>query len=332
MSGIGEASMSNRKTLFITGGAGFIATALIQRLIGSHDIVVYDNLSRNSLRDGGVWGHPNLKVIQGDILDHELLRRNIPSNTNIILHMAAVAGIDTVIQNPVRTMEVNTIGVYHIIRAIKELDLFEKVERFINFSTSEVFGINAFRVDEKSPTNLQPVGEARWTYSVSKLSGEHFVYSYYKQFGLQAVTIRPFNVYGPGQVGEGAIHQFVVRAVKNEPLLIHGEGDQIRSWCYIDDMVDGILLCLEKKEAIGEVFNIGNPKGTITILGLAEKVIQLAGSNSQIIHVPKNYVDVELRIPRIEKATELLGFEPKIDLNEGIKRTVKWYRNKSQML
>jgi UDP-glucuronate decarboxylase len=163
---------------------------------------------------------------------------------------------------------------------------------------------------------------------VSKLAGEHLTYSYHKQYGLRSVTVRPFNVYGPGQVGEGAIHHFVVRAIRNQPLIIHGDGDQIRSWCYIDDMVDGILLCLEKEEAIGEVFNIGNPRVTITILGLAEKVIQLAGSSSQIIHVPKKYVDVELRIPSIEKARTLLGFEPKVDLNEGIKRTIEWYKRK----
>jgi dTDP-glucose 4,6-dehydratase len=214
------------------------------------------------------------------------------------------------------------------LKALRELELLGKIERFVNFSTSEVFGIHAFRVDEKAPTNLQPVGEARWTYSVSKLAGEHLTYSYHKQYGLRAVTVRPFNVYGPGQVGEGAIHHFVVRAIRNEPLIIHGDGDQIRSWCYIDDMVDGILLCLEKEEAIGEVFNIGNPRGTITILGLAEKVIQLAGSSSQIVHVPKKYVDVELRIPSIEKARTLLGFEPKVDLNEGIKRTIEWYKRK----
>ena len=151
------------------------------------------------------------------------------------------------------------------------------------------------------------------------------VYSYHKQFGLRAVTVRPFNVYGPMQIGEGAIHHFVVRAIKNEPLIIHGEGDQIRSWCYIDDMVEGILLCLEEEKAIGEVFNIGNPKGTITILGLAEKVIQLAKSGSQIRHTPKSYVDVDLRIPSIEKIKDLIGFEPKVDLNEGIRRTIEWY-------
>jgi UDP-glucuronate decarboxylase len=319
--------LKNAKVLVI-GGAGFIASHLIKRLVEDNKIIVYDNLSRNSLRDSGVWNHPNLTVIQGDILDYEFLKANIPQDVNFILHMAAIAGIDTVIKETVKTMEVNMIGTYHILRALRELRLLDKVERFINFSTSEVFGIHAFRADEKTPTNLQPVGEARWTYSVSKLAGEHLTYSYHKQYGLRAVTVRPFNVYGPGQVGEGAIHHFVVRAIKNEPLIIHGDGDQIRSWCYIDDMVDGILLCLEKEEAIGEVFNIGNPKGTITILGLAEKVIQLANSSSQIVHVPRTYVDVELRIPSIEKAKTLLGFEPKVDLNEGIKRTIEWYKSK----
>ncbi|MEM2001618.1 MAG: GDP-mannose 4,6-dehydratase [Thermoproteota archaeon] len=320
--------MIKGKKFFITGGAGFIGTSLIKRLIADNEIVVYDNLSRNSLKDSESWGHPNLKVIKGDVLDYNFLKKSIPKEVDVVLHMAAIAGIDTVIKNPVVTMEVNIIGLYHLLKALRELQLIERVERFVNFSTSEVFGINAFRVDEKAPMNLQPVGEARWTYSVSKLAGEHLTYSYYKQFGLRAVTIRPFNVYGPGQVGEGAVHHFVVRAIRNEPLIIHGEGDQIRSWCYIDDMVDGILLCLEKEEAIGEVFNIGNPRGTITVLGLAEKVIQLARSYSQIVHVPKTYSDVDLRIPSIEKAKNLLGFEPKVDLNEGLKRTIEWYKSR----
>lgn len=320
--------MVKGKKIFITGGAGFIGTSLIKQLIADNEVIVYDNLSRNALKDSGLWKHPNLKVIQGDILDYEFLKKNLPQDLEFFLHMAAIAGIDTVIKDPVKTMEVNMVGTYHVLKALRDLKLLDKVERFVNFSTSEVFGINAFRVDEKAPANLQPVGEARWTYSVSKLAGEHLTYSYYKRYGLRAVIIRPFNVYGPGQVGEGAIHHFVVRAIKNEPLIIHGEGDQIRSWCYIDDIVDGILLCLEKEEAVGEVFNIGNPKGTITVLALAEKIIQMAGSSSSIVHVPKTYVDVELRIPSIEKAKNLLGFEPKVDLNEGLKRTIEWYRRR----
>lgn len=161
------------KVIFITGGAGFIATSLIKRLIAANEIVVYDNLSRNALKDSDLWDHPNLRVIQGDVLDYRLLKESIPENVDLILHMAAIAGIDTVIKDPVKTMEVNMIGTYYILKALRELDFIHRIERFINFSTGEVFGINAFRVDEHAPTNLQPVGEARWTYSVSKLAGEH---------------------------------------------------------------------------------------------------------------------------------------------------------------
>ena len=320
--------MIEGKKIFITGGAGFIATNLIKRLIAKNKIYAFDNFSRNALEGSRLENHPNLNIIKGDILDYEFLKKHIPQETDLVLHMAAIAGIDTVIKDPVKTIEVNVIGTYNILKALRELKLIGKINRFIYFSTSEVFGIQAFRLDEKSPTQLQPVGEARWTYAVSKLTGEHLTHSYFKQYGLRTVVIRPFNIYGPGQVGEGAIHHFVVRAIKNEPLIIHGDGDQIRSWCYIDDMVDAILLCMEKEEAIGEVFNIGNPKGTITILGLAEKIIQLCQSSSQIIHVPKTYVDVELRIPSIEKAKNILCFEPKVSLNEGLKRTIEWYRNK----
>lgn len=320
--------MINDKILFITGGVGFIATNLIKRLVDVNKIVVYDNFSRNALKDSGYWKHPNLKVVHGDILDYDLLIDSIPNDVDLICHMAAVAGIDTVIKNPVKTMEVNMIGTYNMLRSIQELGLSKRIKRFVEFSTSEVFGINAFRVDEKTPANMQPIGEARWTYAVSKHAGEHLTHSFEKQYGLPAITVRPFNIYGPGQVGEGAIHHFVLRALNNENLIIHGDGDQIRSWCYIDDMVDGLLLCLESEGVVGEVFNIGNPRGTTTILQLAEKVIQLVGSGSEIVHIPKRYADVELRIPNIDKAVERLNFSPKIDLNEGIRNTIEWYKSR----
>ncbi|HOK79242.1 MAG TPA: GDP-mannose 4,6-dehydratase [bacterium] len=324
--------MIKNKKFFITGGAGFIGSNLIKKLIPSNEIVVYDNLSRNALKQTTFFTHPNLHIIQGDILDYEFLKTHIPQDIDFVLHMAAIAGVDNVIKNPTKTIEVNLVGTYNILKSLKELNILDRIERFVNFSTSEVFGINAFRVEEDASINLQPVGEARWTYAVSKLTAEHLVLSYYKQFRLKTVTLRPFNIYGPGQVGEGAIHQFVIRAIKNEPLIIHGDGDQIRSWCYIDDMVEGILLCLEKEEAIGEVFNIGNPKGTITILSLAEKIIQLAKSSSPVIHVSAPYVDVNLRIPSISKAREKLCFEPKVNLNDGIKKTIEWYKNTIELI
>jgi len=310
------------KRILIIGGAGFIGTSLATRLVANNKIIIYDNLHRNALKNTDLKDHPNILLIQGDILDSKKLKKSL-KEADILIHMAAIAGIDTVIKNPVTTMKVNIVGTYNVLEASLAIN---NIERFLYFSTSEVFGTYSYKLEESDSTNLQPVGEARWVYATSKLAGEHLVYSYQKEYRLPTISIRPFNIYGPGQVGEGAIHSFIVRAINDKPLEIHGDGDQIRSWCYIDDMVDAILLCLTKDEAIGEVFNIGNPRGTITILNLAEKIIQLGNSKSKIIHVPKNYVDVELRIPNIEKAKKLLGFEPKVGLDEGIKRTIEWYR------
>lgn len=317
--------MENKKIL-LTGGAGFIGSKLCQVLSKNNDILIYDNLERNSIKNLSLLNKENINLIKGDILDYTYLKKAVDEfRPNIIIHLAAIAGINTVIKNPVTTMKVNMVGTYNILEALK--DYVNDIDMFIDFSTSEVFGSYAYKVDEKSTTNLAPVGEARWTYSVSKLAAEHLAHSYYKQYGLKVVTVRPFNIYGPGQVGEGAVHQFIVKAIKNETMEIHGNGDQIRSWCYIDDFVNGIELCLENKNSIGNLFNIGNPKGTITIGMLAHLIKQISNSKSEIIYVPKNYVDVELRVPSIDKAIELLGFNPKYDLYEGLSRTVEWYRS-----
>ena len=316
-------TIKNKRFLF-TGGAGFIGSTLAKKLITDNEILIYDNFSRDSLKFKKIKSK-NLKIIQGDILNFEKLQSTVEEyKPQIVVHLAAIAGVDTVIINPVKTMEINTLGTFNLLKALEKNS--GRLERVINFSTSEVLGAYAYKSSEKSDTNFAPVGEGRWTYSVSKVAGEHLVHSYFKQFGFPSVTIRPFNIYGPGQIGEGAIHIFIKNAVLNKNIEVHGDGDQIRSWCYIDDMVDGIELCLINKKAIGEIFNIGNPKGTVTISSLAEKIITLCKTKSKIVYVPKNYVDVELRIPSIEKAEQILKFKPKIDLNAGIKKTFAWYK------
>ena len=317
------------KSIFLTGGAGFIGTTLVHRLLDHNKIVVYDNGHRNALKDSSVWTHPNLFFIHGDVLDTEKLCASMGrAKPDIVVHLAAIAGVDTVLRVPTRTMKINFIGTYNVLEAA--INHGGNVKRFVDFSTSEVFGTHVYHAEEMSATTLGRVGEARWTYAVSKLAAEHLVHNYGKETGLPTVSIRPFNVFGPRQVGVGAIHTFVVRALKNLPIEIHGDGNQIRAWCYIDDMVDGIILTLAKPEAVGNVFNIGNPRGTVTIYTLAEKVRELAGSSSEIVFVDKDYVDVELRIPSIEKAAKLLDFRPKIDLNEGLIRTIDWYRENAK--
>jgi dTDP-D-glucose 4,6-dehydratase len=321
--------MIKGKKIMLTGGAGFIGTKICERLVENNKLLIYDNLNRNSIKETDLLSDKNIKFIEGDILDFTFLKSAVDEfKPEIVIHLAAIAGIDTVIKNPVKTMKVNMIGTYNVMEAIKEY--IPQMDRFIDISTSEVFGSYAFKVDEQSTTNLAPVGEARWTYSVSKLAGEHLAHSYYKEYGLPAVSVRPFNIYGPGQVGEGAIHSFILRALKNEEIQIHGDGDQIRSWCYIDDFVEGIILCLEKKEAIGNSFNIGNPRGTITISMLAHSIKNISKSQSNVVYVPKNYVDVEIRIPTIDKAKELLGYNPKYDLVSGLEKTISWYREKNR--
>jgi len=310
------------RRIFITGGAGFIGSTLIGRLIDKNRITVYDDFRRDALSNKSYAGHGNLRVIRGDVLDFPSLR-DAMSGAQIVVHCAAIAGIDTVVKRPTETMRVNMIGTANALEVAKGLT---GLERFVDFSTSEVFGSSAFRADEADLTHIGAVGEARWTYAVSKLAGEHLAKAYHDELGMPTVTLRPFNIYGPGQVGEGAIRTFVLRALRDEEIQIHGDGNQIRAWCYIDDFVDGLLLAMAHPNAIGEAFNIGNARAVITVYGLAQTVVRVLESGSSIRFTSKDYVDVELRVPSVRKAREKIGFEAKIDLDEGIRRTAEFYR------
>jgi nucleoside-diphosphate-sugar epimerase len=192
-----------------------------------------------------------------------------------------------------------------------------------------VFGTYAYKVAETNVTTMGSVGEARWTYAVSKLAGEHMAHAYHDELGLPVVSVRPFNVYGPGQIGGGAIRAFIEAALAGRDLVIHGDGSQIRAWCFVDDMVDAILLCLERPEAVGQSFNVGNARSTVTIYDLALRVKRLTGCPGEIVFQPLHYTDVELRIPNVDKAKDLLGWEPQVELDEGLQRTIAWYREKT---
>lgn len=317
--------MIEGKTIFITGGAGFIGSTLAGRLVDHNRLVIFDNLARNSLKDKAIKDHPNLNLVEGDVLNFEHLAQAM-QGADIIVHCAAIAGIDTVIKSPVTTMRVNMVGSANVLQAAAQLP---RCERVVCFSTSEVFGQQSFRSSETDSTVMGNVGEARWTYAVSKLAEEHLAIAYHQETWLPTTVVRPFNVYGPGQVGEGALRLFIQRAIKNEPIQIHGDGTQIRAWCYVDDMVDGVLLAMSHPKAIGESFNIGNQKAVTTIYGLASAVVRVLESSSPITFARKDYVDVELRVPSVIKARELLGFEAKIDLDEGIRRTADFYREQN---
>lgn len=310
------------KRILLTGGAGFLGTSLALRLVKDNEIVVLDTLHRNALADSEIAHHPNLTLIQGDVMNRASVDGAM-EGVDMVVHLAAIAGVDTVMANPVKTMEIALIGTWNVLESARQHG---KIERLVDFSTSEVFGTHAYNVQEGDVTSIGAIGEARWTYAVSKLATEHLAHNYCKTYGLPTVSIRPFNIYGPRQVGVGAVHTFVKRALRDEPLIIRGGGSQIRAWCYIDDIIDALLQTLVVPEAVGEVFNIGNPRSVITIYELARLIIATSGSNSEIAYDNKDYVDIELRVPNIKKATRILDFNPKVDMDQGLLRTIEWYR------
>ncbi len=316
--------MLEGKRIFVTGGAGFIGTTLARELVERNTVVAYDNLHRDALSGTELADHDNFQLVTADILDAAALREAAAGATHFV-HCAAIAGVDTVLASPVRTMRVNVIGTYNALEAaIAQPTL----ERFVDFSTSEVFGTHAFRVQEGQVSTIGSVGEARWTYAVSKLAGEHMAHAYHDELGLPTVTVHPFNVFGPGQIGGGAIRAFIEAALADRDLTIHGDGSQIRAWCYVTDMVRGVLACLERPEAVGQAFNIGNPRSAVTIYDLAQRIRRLTGCSGEIVFQPLHYADVELRIPNVEKARELLEWEPLVELDEGLDKTIAWYREK----
>jgi UDP-glucose 4-epimerase len=311
------------KRIFITGGAGFIATTLSRILVEENEIIALDNLHRDALSATDLADHPNFHFHQADVLDVDAVNELSAGATHIV-HCAAIAGVDTVIESPVRTMRVNLIGTYNVLEAaVKTKDT---LERLIDFSTSEVFGTHAFNVKEGHVSTIGSVGEARWTYAVSKLAGEHLAHAYHDELGIPAVTVRPFNVFGPGQIGGGAIRAFIEAALRGDNLTVRGDGAQIRAWCFVDDMVECVRLCLEHPNAVGQSYNVGNPRSAVTIFDLAQRVKRLTGCPGEIVFAPLDYVDVELRIPNVEKAREDIGFAAKFELDDGLERTIAWYR------
>lgn len=314
--------MIKNKKIFITGGAGFIANTLISRLVAENEIWVYDNFHRDTLSTSLHAGHKNITVSKGDVLDYDRVL-GCMKGADIVVHAAAIAGIDTVIKSPTKTMKVNMLGTANVLEAAHQNRVRDRV---VDFSTSEVFGSMAFKATEDRETVAGSAGEARWTYAVSKLAGEHLAVAYFREFGLPIVSVRPFNVYGPGQTGESAMQVFIKKALKNEDLHIHGDGSQIRAWCYVDDFVDCLIECLENPKAVGESFNIGNARAVVTTYGLAQTICRVLGSSSKILFKPALSAEVELRVPSVEKAYQLLGFRAKVNMDEGIIKTAEWIK------
>jgi UDP-glucose 4-epimerase len=311
--------------IVITGGAGFIGTHLAERLQDRGQLVLFDNLRRNSLSAvPALQQAPNVQFIQGNVLDRQQLDRSF-AGASTVLHLAAIAGVSSYYNQPLDTLRVNLLGTVNVLEAAAAAG----VKRLVYLSTSEVFGPDAMWVSEESPHHIGNVSDKRWVYATSKLAGEQFVMRSGEAHGISCTILRPFNVYGPRQTGEGAISNFCAAALAGQPLSVYGDGSAIRAWCYVSDFVDAVIATLGRPEAIGQDFNIGNPREVETTLGLARWVARLVpGTTIQMKEVKR--AEVRGRVPVIDKARRLLQFEPKVDLAEGLRRTLDWYRSQGK--
>ena len=309
--------MIQNKRILITGGGGFIGGQLTNSLEKNNEIVIFDDFHRDETRNLQNTAH--VTYVNGTVLDSEALHAAM-ERVDIVVHCAAVVGINTVGKLPIRTLDVNIKGSANVLDAAA---LHESVQQVVCFSTSEIYGEYAVNVSEDDPASIGSPDQMRWMYALSKLAEEFYASANYVQRGLPVTILRPFNVFGPGQIGDGAIKTFIGKALKNEPIEIVGDGLQIRSWCYIQDFVTATNLALGNDKSIGQTFNIGNPTNTVTIEFLAQTIIRLVGSSSKIHHIPAAKADVYVRIPDISKAREYLDYQPEIGLEEGILRTIE---------
>jgi UDP-glucose 4-epimerase len=306
--------------LVITGGAGFCGSHLAEHLRSKFHIRLFDALERNSLRFvPELANSSDVEVIKGNILDLAAVQTAV-GGARAVIHCAAIAGVSNYYERPVDVLRVNTLGTFNLLDAIIQ----SGVRQVIQLSTSEIYGPNAEAVTEMAPAMSGPVSEQRWVYAVSKLTCEHATLRFGELHQIAATTVRPFNIYGPRQTGEGAISNFARRLVRGEPLQVYGDGSDVRAWCHVKDLVNAIGLMLDNEAARGKTFNVGNPAARLTTLELAETMVAIYGKG-KIERVPRQHTPIRVRTPEIGFARSVLGFEPTIGIREGLEDTIAWF-------
>jgi nucleoside-diphosphate-sugar epimerase len=309
------------RTLVITGGAGFCGSHIAEHFASRFRVRIFDTFSRDSLRFATKLTYtPNVEIIDGNVLDRRRLCSAVTGATAVI-HCAAIAGVSNYYKRPVDTLRVNILGTFNLLDALVDA----KVKRVIHFSSSEIYGSYADAVVESAPAMSGPVTDRRWVYSVSKLAGEHATLRYGETRGINATVVRPFNIYGPRQTGEGAISNFARRLVCGEPLEVYGDGSEVRAWCHVRDLVAAIELMLGNEASYGRAFNIGNPSATLTTVELARAMIAIYGKG-EIAYIARAHTPILRRTPDISLARSSFGFEPKVDITDGLKDTIEWFK------
>ncbi len=310
----------------ITGGFGFLGTWLTAALRRcGHEVVLVDNrdVAGTPLWLSGLLDDPAVGTGQADVTVPGALDRW--GTFEYVIHAAAVLGVTRVREAPRSTIMVNTLGTEMTLRfAARQPGL----RRFLLFSTSEVYGDLAEQSTEDSWLSVR-VDDPRWSYAVSKAAAEAMTVAYAGEYGLPFVTVRPFNVYGPLRTSGYAVNALAASALAGEPMTVHGDGEQVRSWCHVEDFVNGVLRCLHHPAASGQAFNIGDDRHALTIADLSRRIRAIAGSASEIKHVTNGAPDIRHRRPNLTKARTELGWEPGWQLADGLRDTIAWLRGGS---
>jgi len=306
--------------VLVTGGAGFIGSHLVDRLLkDGFEVHVIDDLSTGKLNNvAHHQGKENFQFIKGDIRDFELIKETV-KDIDAVFHEAALVSVPRSIENPAYTNEVNVTGTLNLLKACSD----SNVKRFIHASSSSVYGETEV-LPQREDRNPQPISP----YAVSKMAAESYAKVFYEVYSLETVCLRYFNVYGPRQAYgpySGVIIIFINQLLKDQPPTIFGDGEQTRDFTNVQDTVEGSMLAIKRKSAVGQVFNIATGVAT-TINQLAEVLQEIMGKTDfEAVHKGPRPGDIRHSYADISKAKRILGYEPKISLKEGLTQLVEWW-------
>ncbi len=303
--------------ILVTGGAGFLGSHLCERLLeDGHEVLCLDNFFTGRKRNvAGLLKNPAFELVRHDIVLPVLLE------VDKIYHLACPASPIHYQYNPVKTIKTSILGTLNILGIAKRVRA-----RTLLASTSEVYGDPAVHPQKEDYWgNVNPIG-IRSCYDEGKRAAETLMMDYHRQSAVDIRIVRIFNTYGPRMLADDGrvVSNFIVQALKGQEITVYGDGSQTRSFCYVDDLIEGLVRMMEHENFTGPV-NLGNPD-EYTILDFAKKIVALTGSRSKIVHKPLPSDDPTQRQPDITLAGEKLGWEPKVSLDEGLKRTIEFFK------
>ncbi len=312
-----------RTRILVTGGAGFIGSHIVDKLLNKDfEVTIFDNLSNGRLEN--ISHHLDnelFQLIEGDILDLDTTKK-IVKDHDVVFHEAAITNISFSVENPMITNEINVTGTLCLLKACLDSD----VKRFIFASSASVYG------KKNPPPMREDMGlDPKSPYAVTKVAAEYYIKLFHDLYGLETIILRYMNVYGPrARKNQGVISIFINQLSKNQSPVIYGDGEQTRDFINVQDVADANILAVSSKNAVGEIINIGSGIPT-SINQIANFVLETTNEKHiKPIYSDPRPGDVEHGYADVKKARELLDFNPKISLKEGITQLVKWYRNESR--